>query len=142
MKNLKNYIRYFLILVLLAFGALSIFLTSSVIFDLFGIRSREGNYVLFIVYTNLICGLLYLAAAYALWRSSRFASVILTISTVLLMLGLGGLFLHINSGGIYEKKTVGAMYFRTGITAIFLLVSHLILPDKSRKVNNQISTKL
>lgn len=139
MKNLKNYIRYFLILFLLAFGGLSIFLTSSVIFDLFDIRSREGNYVLFIVYTNLICGLLYLAAAFALWRNSRLATVILTISTALLILGLGGLFLHINSGGIYEKRTVGAMFFRTAITALFLLISYFVLKNKSRKINNQIS---
>ncbi|MBK9193168.1 MAG: hypothetical protein IPM77_17640 [Crocinitomicaceae bacterium] len=139
MKNLKNYIRYFLILVLLAFGGLSIFLTSSVIFDLFDIRSREGNYVLFIVYTNLICGLLYIAAAFALWRSSRLATVILTTSTVLLILGLGGLFLHINSGGIYEKKTLGAMFFRTAITAIFLIVSYFVLNNKSRNTNTQLS---
>ncbi|MBK7127858.1 MAG: hypothetical protein IPM74_14525 [Crocinitomicaceae bacterium] len=115
------------------------FLTSSVIFDWFDIRSREGNYVLFIVYTNLICGLLYLAAAFALWRNSHLATVILTISTILLLLGLGGLFLHINSGGIYEQKTVGAMFFRTAITALFLLISYFVLKNKSRKINNQLS---
>ena len=39
-------LRYVLAVVLLLFGALTLFLSTSVIFDLFGVRAREGNYVL------------------------------------------------------------------------------------------------
>ncbi|HNO55047.1 MAG TPA: hypothetical protein PKI85_08045, partial [Chitinophagaceae bacterium] len=53
------------------FGLVTVFMASSVIFDLFGIREKEGNYVLFIVYTNLICGILYLLAAYTTWTKPK-----------------------------------------------------------------------
>jgi predicted RND superfamily exporter protein len=50
--------------ILAAFGLLTLFLSTSVIFDLFGIRAKEGNYVLFVVWSNFISSILYLFAAY------------------------------------------------------------------------------
>jgi len=35
-------------IVLAVFGLVTLFLSSSVIFDLFGVRAIEGNYVLFV----------------------------------------------------------------------------------------------
>lgn len=55
--------------VIIAFGLLTLFLSSSVIFDLFGIRAKEGNYVLFVVVTNFICSILYLFAAFGIIKN-------------------------------------------------------------------------
>lgn len=61
---MKKYTSKLSAVILVAFGLLTLFLSTSVIFDLFGIRAKEGNYVLFIVWANLISSILYLFAAY------------------------------------------------------------------------------
>jgi hypothetical protein len=48
--------------VIIAFGALTLFLSTSVLLDLFGIRERESPYVPAVVVANLIASLLYLPA--------------------------------------------------------------------------------
>ena len=59
-------------IILLAFGLLTFFLSTSVIFDLFGIREKEGNYVLFIVWANFISSILYLLAAFGFFTKVEF----------------------------------------------------------------------
>lgn len=67
---MKKYLHQLLALLLVGFALLTLFLSSSVIFDWFGIRAREGNYVHFVVWANFLCSLGYLAAAYGLFRRS------------------------------------------------------------------------
>lgn len=55
--------------VLFAFGLLTLFLSTSIILDLFEIRAKEGNYVLIVVYANFICSIIYLIAAYGLLKN-------------------------------------------------------------------------
>ena len=108
---------------LLLIGVLTLFMSSSVIFEWFGIREKEGNYVGGIVWANLICSLLYLIAAYGIIRNQIWVRFPLTIALLILILAYVGLFIHINNGGLYETKTVGAMAFRLGITAILLFIT-------------------
>jgi predicted RND superfamily exporter protein len=68
---MKKIIPYLLAAILTGFGLLTLFLSSSVIFDLFGIRAKEGNYVLFVVWANFISSILYLFAAYGLLKSKN-----------------------------------------------------------------------
>ena len=49
---MKKYVLYTSAVILTAFGLLTLFLSTSVIFDLFGIRAKEGNYVHFVVWAN------------------------------------------------------------------------------------------
>lgn len=116
-----------LIIVLIIFGAVTLFMSSSVIFDWFGIREKEGNYVPGIVWANLVCAILYLVAAYGIFKNQTWARFPLTISLLILIIAYIGLFIHINNGGLYETKTVGAMAFRIGLTAIFLFITSKIL---------------
>ena len=128
-------LRYIVGIVLGAFGLLTIFLSSSVILDLFGIREQEGNYVLFIVWTNFIASLLYLISTYGFFSKKKFTTKLLGFSTVLLFIAFIGLNYHINSGGIYELKTFKAMIFRTSITAIFTAISYYtITRNKIEKI--------
>ncbi|MGV8915283.1 MAG: hypothetical protein ACOH1X_07530 [Kaistella sp.] len=115
-----------LIVALLLFGAVTLFMSSSVLFDWFGIREKEGNFVPLIVWANWLCGILYLMAAFALWKNKLWAVKPLIISLIILILASVGLFVHINGGGLYETKTLGAMVFRLVITGIFTYLTSKI----------------
>ena len=128
-------LRILLSLVLLAFGALSTILTVSVVFDLFGIREREGNYVLFIVWTNLVCGLIYLVAAYTNWKKLSKTTTLLSHAVTLLVISFIVLEVYISNGGIYEVKTENAMLFRIGITSVMLVVSNRL--NKKNPINKK-----
>lgn len=106
-------------IILTLFALITLFMSSSVIFDLFGIREKEGNYVLFIVITNFICGFIYLVAAYGMFFGRTWTTRLLVFATSILTISFVGLIWHISSGGIYEQQTLKAMLFRIAITAVF-----------------------
>lgn len=128
MKIIKIILSLFLSL----FGIVSIFMTSSIAFDWFGIREMEGNYVLFIVYANLICGFIYLYAAYALWRNRKSAIWALGLSSFILLFAFVAFGWYINEGGVYELKTLKAMSFRTIVTVALGIISYGILKKAPR----------
>ncbi len=127
---MKKAFPYFIATVLSAFGLLTLFLSTSVIFDLFDIRAKEGNYVLFVVWANFISSVLYLVSAYGFIKKKKWTVSLLGISTIILISAFIGLLLHINSGGIYETKTIGAMIFRITLTLIFTGLGYLTLIKK------------
>lgn len=127
---MKKYIPFLSSLILAGFGLLTLFLSSSVIFDWFGIRAKEGNYVLFIVWANFISSLLYLISAYGFLKIKSWAFKALSVATVILVVALIGLFIHIYSGGIYETKTVFAMLFRISVTIAFTAIAYFSINKK------------
>ncbi|HLW06709.1 MAG TPA: hypothetical protein VKY45_04035 [Marinilabiliaceae bacterium] len=116
---MEKFILYFTAAVLAFFGLITLFLSSSVILDLFGIRAIEGNYVLFVVWANFISSVLYLFSAYGFIKNRRWTFKLLVISTIILLTATAGLFLHIKLGGVYETKTVSGMIFRIIVTIAF-----------------------
>lgn len=132
---MKKLIKYINIIVLLGFGLLTLFLSASVIFDWFGIREKEGNYVLFIVWANFISSVIYLVSVYGFVKSKKWTTGLLITSVVILFVAFLGLLFHISNGGIYEMKTVKAMIFRTSITIIFTFSSYYII-TKNKKYEN------
>jgi hypothetical protein len=128
---MKNIIAYASGTILLAFGLLTLFLSSSVIFDLFGVREMEGNYVPFIVWANFIASLIYLFATYGFFSKKKWTGKILGLASGILILAFIFFILHINNGGIYEQKTVGAMIFRISLTLFFTFVAHFTFKKKN-----------
>ncbi len=124
---MKNYIPFVLAFFLSVFGILTLFLSTSVIFDLFNIRAREGNYVLFVVWSNFISSILYLFASYGFLKSKKWTATLLGISTAVLTVAFIGLKIHANFGGLYETKTIGAMVFRISVSFIFTLLSYFTI---------------
>ena len=123
MKNIK--LTYKISAIVLAlFGLLTLFLSSSIIFDWFGIRAKEGNYVLFIVWANFISSILYLVAVAGFLKGKNWTFWPLVISVVVLISAFIGLQFHIQQGGIYEEKTVNAMVFRILITVLFSVIAY------------------
>lgn len=124
---MKKYIPFVLAFFLSVFGILTLFLSTSVIFDLFNIRAREGNYVLFVVWSNFISSILYLFASYGFLKSKKWTATLLGISTAVLTIAFIGLKIHANFGGLYETKTIGAMVFRISVSFIFTLLSYFTI---------------
>ena len=123
---------------LILFGLLTVFMGGSVIFDLFGIRAIEGNYVLFVVWANWICGFLYLIAAYGLVKQKRWTSKLLFAAFLLLAITFAAFIMHIQSGGIYERKTIFTMTFRTMITLAIAIAAYFII-SKNKDSNTAIA---
>lgn len=129
---MKRALPYLLAFVLAAFGLLTLFLSSSIIFDLFGIRAKEGNYVLFVVWANFVSSLLYLSAALGFIKAKKWTVLSLGISVLILILTFIGLLIHVKTGGKYETKTIGAMIFRITVTLIFTFFAYFTI-IKNRK---------
>jgi len=132
---MKKILLYFSAVVLGLFGTLTLFMTTSVILDLFGIRAKEGNYVLFVVWSNFISGLLYLAAAFGFVKRKAWTVKLLGVATSVVLIAFVGLIVHINTGGIYENETVGAMIFRVILTLTFAILAHFTLSIKNKMSN-------
>ncbi len=115
--------------VIIIFGLLTLFLSSSIIFDWFGIREKEGDYVSFIVWANFICAWLYLLSSFGILKQKRWPLRLLIIAAIILIVALIGFFFHINAGLKYETKTIGAMIFRISVTFVFAFVVHRKFPN-------------
>ncbi len=116
---MKKYAHFILAVLLGLFGVLTFYLSTSVILDLFGVRESEGQFVLFVVWANWVCSIIYFIAIYGLIKKKRWVVKWLLVAVGLLLLTEVGLQFHISAGGAYEQKTVYALLFRAGITALF-----------------------
>ena len=132
---MKKAVPYASAILLAGFGLLTLFLSGSVIFDLFGIRAKEGNYVLFVVWANFISSLIYLIAVYGFLKSQKWTAPLLGISMVVLIIAFAGLNIHANAGGLYETKTMSAMIFRITVTLIFTAIAYFFITKKQKNVS-------
>lgn len=124
---MKKFTLILLVAILLVFALLTIFMTTSVIFDLFEIREKEGNFVPFVVWANWFCGFLYLTAAYGLAKKKEWTIQVLSIALAVLIITFIGLVFYIYNGGIYETKTIGAMLFRIAATLAFAFLARIAI---------------
>ena len=117
--------------ILALFALLTLFLSSSVIFDWFGIRAKEGNYVLFIVWANFICSIIYIFAVYGFLKSKKWTFWVLIVALGILIMAFIALLLYLNNGGIHETKTIKAMVFRMLVTLAFSLIAFFTIKQNS-----------
>ncbi|MBE2247277.1 MAG: hypothetical protein IAE67_08465 [Candidatus Competibacteraceae bacterium] len=125
--------RIILITLLTAFGLLSVILTSGVLLDLFQLHGEDANNVQFIVITNLICGVLYIIAAYGYNRNEPWTYKLLAFITLVLVLAFVALQIHIGRGGLYEEETIRAMIFRMVFSSIMTLSTYITLKRKKHE---------
>lgn len=116
------------------FGLLTLFMSGSVLFDWFGIRQMEGNFVWFVVIVNFMCGGLYLLAAYGFLTERRWTTTLMAIATVILLLTFSGLLWYIGTGGIYEAQTVKAMVFRIFVTVLFSGIAWMLISRHKQQI--------
>lgn len=115
---------------LLFFGIITLIASTAVIFDLMGMREKEGNYVLFVVIANLISAVLYIIAAYGFFKKKIEIVKALNFAVILLIITFLGLGIYIYAGGIYELKTVYALIFRIVISLGFIFIAYKYLSKK------------
>lgn len=118
---MKKYFTYKNIIagVLIAFALVTLFMSSSVLLDWFGIGAKQGKYVPFIVKTNLTAGFIYLIAAYGFIQSKKWPPWAMLSVALLLLYALALFYLHVHSGGLYEQRTMAALIFRILFTLVF-----------------------
>ena len=129
---MKKALPYSIAGILAFFGFVTLFLSGSVILDLFGIRAKEGNYVLFVVWANFISSILYLVAAVGFIKLKTWTLRPLGVSVLVLLLAFAGLFIHIYTGGVYETKTIGAMVFRIIVTSVFTALAYFMISKRNK----------
>ncbi len=130
MELLKKYIPA---TVITAFGLLTLFLSTTVILDLVGMREKQGNYVLFVIWVNFFCGLAYVASGYGFLKAKKWTAYLLAISIVVLIATYISFTIYANSGGIHKEDTFSALKFRLGITTLFTLIATFTINKKSKK---------
>ncbi|MCP4262007.1 MAG: hypothetical protein GY774_31570 [Planctomycetes bacterium] len=114
------------------FGLLTIKSGGTVLFGPEAARLAAGNIVNFIVWFNFIAGFAYIAAGAGLWAQKTWAislSGLIALATLLMFAVLGS---HIAGGGLFEKRTIGAMTLR-------LIVWSLIFFFSRRYINKKIN---
>lgn len=121
MKTTRNtkWMRWALVAVLVLFGGLTLFLSTSILFDLFGIREKEGEYVPFVVLANFMASIGYFAAAIGLLAHRPWARYPLWMASVVLLMASLGFAVYVLQGGIHETHTTVALAFRTVLTIAF-----------------------
>jgi len=118
------------------FGILTLLLSSAILFDLFSFRDQVGNYVLSVVWANFISSLIYLFIAYYYFKIKKWSGLLLVISAVILIIAFISLKIHINLGGIFETKIIGALYFRIYFTLILSFIAYMITGNLSKISTN------
>lgn len=126
---MQKTIKYITITIVTAFGLLTLFLTSSILLNLFGMQQKKVNYTPFVIWVNLFCSLGYLTAAYGIIKSKKWAFKILATIAVVLLVTLISFILYMD-GNIYREDTTGALVFRTIITILITMATYSIINKK------------
>ena len=111
-KMFKNVIT----IVLIAFALITIFMSSSVLFDWFEMRAKGGIYIPFLVKTNLTAGFICLIVAYGFIKSQNWAFWAMISVALLIFYALILSYVHIHTGGLYENKIIIVMIVRVLFT--------------------------
>lgn len=129
--DMTGYYSKFLALFIAIFGLLTLYLSGSIILDLFGVRETQGNYVSFVVWANFMSSLIYLGVTIGLFTDKEWTMRWLLVSIVILISTYIGFWVYVYLDGVYEEKTVMAIPFRIGVTSILLFLNWLIYRKKS-----------
>ena len=117
--------------VALLFGLLTIFAGGSVILDLFGMRAREGNYALFVVWASFISGILYVFASYGFFKSRTWTKTILKFGIYILIAAFVVLIVMKLEKEPYETAIIFKLLFRILLTVGLYWVARTQLKIKN-----------
>jgi hypothetical protein len=116
------------------FGLLTLFAGGSVILNLFGMREKEGNYILFVVWANFICGFFYLFASYGFFKLKKWTTPLMKISIWILVAAFIVLIAWIIDDKPFENKTIVALTFRILLTTGFFLIARKYSSKENQSV--------
>jgi len=118
--------------ILTAFGLLTLFLSTTIILDLVGMREKQGNYVLFVIWVNFFCGLAYVASGYGFLKSKKWTTILLGTAILVLIGTYIAFTMYVNDGGVHKADTFGALKFRLGVTTLFTIIAYYTITKKNK----------
>lgn len=128
MKNVKKCLGLKVLAVLaIAFGLLTLKSGGEVLFIDGTGRATAGNYVPFVLLVNFIMGFLYIVAGLGLWLQKGWAAWLAIIIVLITFVVFAALAWHINSGGLFEQRTIMAMTMRSGVWSLIAVVAYFRL---------------
>lgn len=100
------------------FGIITLFASSSVLFDYSNILEKEGNYPAPILWVNLLTSPLFLLAAIGFKHSKKWTLHLLLLILIILIVSLIVFIQLIKNGGAYETETLVALSIRIAFTSM------------------------
>jgi len=107
----------------MVFGLLTIVSGGNALFGGAAARAAVGDAVPFVLWFNFTVGFAYVAAGGGLLFRRRWAlwlSVAILIATIFVFVAFG---VHVQRGGLYEMRTVGAMILRIFVWAMIAFLA-------------------
>ena len=104
-------------------GILSLFISTCVIFGLFGMREREGDSAFFIVYINFLSSFAYLFSSYGFFTKNKWTTKVLFATLAILLASYIGLICYIQAGNEIKLLLIIVMLIRVSLTIIFAGIS-------------------
>ena len=117
----KRVIRTITLTGLILFTILTLFLSTSILLDVFGIREQQGHYVPLVIWSNFLSGCLYTLSLIGMFTHKKWSIVPMVLALFILVSAFLGLYIHVMDGGLYEDKTIMALFFRITLTLFFAL---------------------
>ncbi|WP_421812394.1 hypothetical protein [Flagellimonas sp.] len=121
----KRVIRTITLTGLILFTILTLFLSTSILLDVFGIREQQGHYVPLVIWSNFLSGCLYTLSLIGLFSHKRWSIVPMILALFILVGAFIGLFAHIFNGSQFEDKTIIALFLRIVLTLFFALGTYV-----------------
>ena len=109
------------------FGLITLAASSSILFNIGGAQAAAGDTVPAVLWMNFFTSFLYLIAAYGLFAHKAWTPGVLAIAVVLMLVAAIGFYYHVNNGGAYEVRTIGALVFRIFVTALLFIAARYYL---------------
>lgn len=122
----KHIIRIITLTGLILFTTVTLFLSTSILLDILGIREQQGDYVPLVIWSNFLCGCLYILSIIGLFTHKKWSIVPMVLALFILVGAFFGLYIHIMEGGLYEDKTIIALFFRITLTLFLALGTYVL----------------
>lgn len=121
----KQVIRTITLTGLILFTTITLFLSASILLDVFGISEQQGHYVPLVIWSNFLSGCLYTLSLIGLFSHKRWSIIPMILALFILVGAFIGLFTHILNGGQFENKTIIALFLRIILTLFFALGTYV-----------------
>ena len=81
----KHIIRIITLTGLILFTTITLFLSTSILLDILGIREQQGHYVPLVIWSNFLCGCLYILSIIGLFTHKKWSIVPMVLALFILV---------------------------------------------------------
>lgn len=123
MKKFEDPLIYLLGSLLIVGGIYTFYITSAILFDLFGERAKAGNFIYITQVCNFICSFTYIISGILFFLKSKQSTTLLFIATIIMFVGYIGMLFHINSNRPFDMSVIPEMLIRTTGTMLYTAIA-------------------